>query len=137
MFWPSVAATLLLGSWALTLFARRWNRSEKVVAFYIGLGAASSLSLAGGVAILAGPWVTGLDPTSHVYDAIVWLLAIWTALHAATGLIMQAYCLARRLAGRLTARHDIDIWNVTLFWHFSAVTVVITVAVIAGFPLVK
>ena len=137
VFWPSVAATLLLGSWALTLFARRWNRSEKVVAFYIGLGAASSLSLAGGVAILAGPWVTGLDPTSHVYDAIVWLLAIWTALHAATGLIMQAYCLARRLAGRLTARHDIDIWNVTLFWHFSAITVVITVAVIAGFPLVK
>ena len=54
-----------------------------------------------------------------------------------TGLIMQIYCVARRIAGCMTARHDIDIWNVSLFWHFVAITVVITVAVIAGFPLVK
>jgi cytochrome c oxidase subunit I+III len=50
---------------------------------------------------------------------------------------MQAYCLARRLAGRMTARHDIDIGNTALFWHFVALTAVIVVAVIAGFPLVK
>jgi cytochrome c oxidase subunit I+III len=44
--------------------------------------------------------------------------------------------MARRMAGRMTARYDIDIVNVALYWHFSAMTVVITVAVIAGFPLV-
>jgi cytochrome c oxidase subunit I+III len=137
ILWPCVAAGLLLGSWALTLLARRWNRSTNAIAFYAGLGAACLLSLAGGAAILAGPWLTGLDPTGHVYAAIVWLLAIWVALHAATGFIMQIYCLTSRMAGRMTARHDIDIWNVTLFWHFVAITVVITVAVIAGFPLVK
>jgi cytochrome c oxidase subunit I+III len=49
---------------------------------------------------------------------------------------MQLYCLARRLAGRMTARYDIDITNVTLYWHFTAIMVVVTVAVIAGFPLV-
>jgi cytochrome c oxidase subunit I+III len=49
---------------------------------------------------------------------------------------MLLYCLARRLAGRMTARHDIDMTNVALYWHFCTVTVVITVAVIAGFPLV-
>jgi cytochrome c oxidase subunit I+III len=49
---------------------------------------------------------------------------------------MQLYCLARRLTGRMTARYDIDITNVALAWHFIAITVVITVAVIAGFPLV-
>jgi cytochrome c oxidase subunit I+III len=37
----------------------------------------------------------------------------------------------------MTARHDIDIANVALYWHFIAITVVITVSVIAGFPLVK
>ena len=61
---------------------------------------------------------------------------IWTAGHAAIGVIMQAYCMARRLAGRMTARHDIDITNVALYWHFAALTAVVTVAVIAGFPLV-
>ena len=49
---------------------------------------------------------------------------------------MQLYCLARRLAGCMTARYDIDITNVALYWHFNAITVVVTVAVIAGFPLV-
>jgi cytochrome c oxidase subunit I+III len=44
--------------------------------------------------------------------------------------------MARRLAGKMTARYDIDINNVALFWHFTALTATITVAVIAGFPLV-
>lgn len=92
--------------------------------------------MAGGAAILAGPWFSGLDPKSHVYPATVWLLTIWTAGHAGVGVIMLLYCLARRLAGRMTARHDIDIGNVALYWHFTAFTAVITVAVIAGSPLV-
>jgi cytochrome c oxidase subunit I+III len=50
---------------------------------------------------------------------------------------MVVYTLARRIAGRMTAAHDIDIQNVTLFWHFVALTTGITVGVIAGFPLVK
>jgi cytochrome c oxidase subunit I+III len=29
-----------------------------------------------------------------------------------------------------------DIVNVTVYWHFVAITIAITVAVIAGFPLV-
>jgi hypothetical protein len=47
------------------------------------------------------------------------------------------YCIARRVAGRMTAKYDIDIRNVALFWHFVALTTAITVGVIAGFPLVK
>jgi cytochrome c oxidase subunit I+III len=50
---------------------------------------------------------------------------------------MLLYCVARRLAGRMTARHDIDITNVALYWHFTGLTAVVTVAVIAGFPLVS
>ena len=37
---------------------------------------------------------------------------------------MQLYCVARRMAGRMTARYDIDIHNVALYWHFTAFTAV-------------
>jgi cytochrome c oxidase subunit I+III len=134
--WPGVAAALLVGAWLLTWLARRWNRQDRAVLFYGSLGAAVLLAVAGSAALLAGPHYTGLDPTSHVYPAIVWLLVVWTVLHIAAGVIMQLYCLARRVAGRMTAQHDIDIQNVGLYWHFAGITVVTTVGVIAGFPLV-
>ncbi len=136
VFWPFIAAVLVLGAWALTLLARRWNRRDWAVGFYTGLLSAVGLAVAGGGALLAGPWFTGLAPVVHVYPATVWILVIWAALQVVVGVIMQLYCVARRLAGRMTARYDIDIHNVALYWHFTALTVAITVAVIAGFPLV-
>jgi cytochrome c oxidase subunit I+III len=136
VFWPGLSGVLLLGAWWLTLLARRWNQRDHAVGFYGALVSAVALAVAGSGALLAGPWMTGLDPTSHVYPATVWVLVLWTVVHIAAGVIMQLYCVARRMAGRMTARYDIDIVNVALYWHFSAMTVVITVAVIAGFPLV-
>jgi cytochrome c oxidase subunit I+III len=134
--WPAVAAVLVVAAWALTLLARHANRRDGGTLFHAAMAAAVLLSLGGGAALLAGPWVTGLDPTQHVYPATVWILAAWAAAHVGIGVIMHLYCIARRLAGRLSARHDIDIANVALYWHFCVLTVVITVAVIAGFPLV-
>jgi cytochrome c oxidase subunit I+III len=131
-----LAAALLLGAWALTLLAKRWNRKHNAAGFYAGLLAAVVLAIAGGAALLAGPWLTGLDPVSHVYPATVWILVIWSVLQLTIGVIMQLYCVARRMAGRMTARYDGDISNVALYWHFTALTVTTTVAVIAGFPLV-
>jgi cytochrome c oxidase subunit I+III len=136
VFWPVLAAVLLLGAWALTLLAKHWNRTDSSAGFYTAAVTAVASAAAGAAALVAAPWFTGLDPTSHVYPAMVWLLALWTAAQAGVGLIMQLYCVARRLAGRMTARYDIDIHNVALYWHFTACTAVITVAVIAGFPLV-
>jgi cytochrome c oxidase subunit I+III len=136
VFWPTTGAILLLASWALTLLARQCNRRDRAVGFYVGLLGAAALAVASAAALLAGPWLSGLDATSHVYAATVWLLVLWTVVHIALGLVMQLYCLARRLAGRMTARYDIDITNVTLYWHFTAIMVGVTVAVIAGFPLV-
>ena len=54
---------------------------------------------------------------------------------AELGVLMLLYCLSRRLAGRMTAMHDIDIRNVALYWHFIAIKLLVTVATIAGFPL--
>jgi cytochrome c oxidase subunit I+III len=136
VFWPSVALVLLLGAWLLTLLSRRSNRRDSGGLFTGAVMTAMVLAGSGAAALLAGPWLTGLAPEQHVYAAIVWALVIWSAAHVAVGMIMHAYCLARRWAGRMTAQHDQDIVNVTLYWHFVAITAAITVAVIAGFPLV-
>jgi cytochrome c oxidase subunit I+III len=131
--WPLVALGAGTAAWALTLAARYYNK-RSAPAFYALLSAATLLAGCAAVAILAGPYLTGMNPARHVYPAIVWVLVIWTAAHLGLGMLMQLYCVARRLAGRMTAVHDIDIQNVALYWHFMAVTVGITVAVIAGFP---
>jgi cytochrome c oxidase subunit I+III len=118
------------------LLARHWNRQARAALFYAGQLGALALGTAGGAALLLGPWLSGMDPASHAYPAIVWLLSIWTVLHVTVGLIMHVYCLASRLRQRTTARHDIDLHNVSLYWHFTLLTVLITTLVIAGFPLV-
>lgn len=137
VFWPTLGGGMLLAAWALTVLARRWNRSHNSAAFYLSLLISIALAIAGSAALVAGPWQTGMDPKSHVYPATVWLLVLWTVCHVAVGIIMQTYCLARRWAGRMRARHDVEIVNTTLYWHFTALTASITVAVIAGFPLVN
>ena len=65
------------------------------------------------------------------------LLVIWTVLHSLLGVVMQLYCFARRVAGRMTSRYDIDIANVALYWHFVAITAGTTVVVVALFPLLQ
>jgi cytochrome c oxidase subunit I+III len=134
--WPLLGLALLLGSWLSTLLARGWNGRGHVQAMRGALVAAVALAGLGGASLLAGPWANGLDPTAHVYPAIVWILLIWTTLHVGAGIIMQLYCVAGSLAGRLTPVFDIDIRNVALFWHFLAATTVITAAVVALFPMV-
>jgi cytochrome c oxidase subunit I+III len=135
-FWPVVGGLLVVGAWALTLLARRRNRADDARGFYLSQASAVALSFAGAAALLAGPYLFNMDPAQHVYPATVWLLLVWSAGHVVLGVIMHAYCAARRAAGRLTAAHDIEIANIALYWHFCVLTVVVTVAVVAGFPLV-
>jgi cytochrome c oxidase subunit I+III len=134
IFWPLSALGLFVVAWSATVLARETNRRGGVQWSRALLIAASLLSIGGCGAGLAGPWTTGMDPTAHVYPAIVWMLVIWTAVHAAVGVIMHAYCLARSLAGRLTPRHDMELHNVTLYWHFMLVTAVVTFLVVGLFP---
>jgi cytochrome c oxidase subunit I+III len=136
VFWPVVGVVLTLGAWALTLLGRRWNQRDWGAGCYAGLLGGAALALGAGAALIAGPYVTGLDPTRHVYGATVWLLVLWTAVHVALGVLMQLYCVARRIAGHMTARHAIDLGNVALYWHFTLFMAVITVLVVAGFPRV-
>jgi len=134
--WIAAGTALLLAAWASTVLARRGNRAGRAFPVYVALAAAVAGAALGAIALLAGPWAAGLDPTAHVYPAIVWLLVIWCALHAAVGIVMLGFCIVARAAGRLTAERDIDLQNVTLYWHFVALTVAITALVVTGFPRV-
>ena len=134
--WAVLSLIAIAVAWLSTIAARRWNAADKAPAFYAALLVAVASSAAGTAAIVFAPRVAAFDPTSGVYAAMVWLLAIWSAAQIVVGAVMHLYCLARRLAGRMTARHDMDLANVALYWHFTAATVAITVAIIAGFPFV-
>jgi cytochrome c oxidase subunit I+III len=134
--WPVLSLIAIAVAWVSTIAAMRWNAADNVRAFYVAMLVAVIGASAGAAAIATSPRFASLDPTSGVYAAMVWLLAIWSATQIAIGVVMHLYCIARRWAGRMTARHDMDIANVTLYWHFTAATVAITVAMIAGFPFV-
>ncbi|HEX6314389.1 MAG TPA: cbb3-type cytochrome c oxidase subunit I, partial [Gemmatimonadaceae bacterium] len=136
-FWPAAALALLLAAWGLTFAARRWNARDQRSLFYLAIAGGVVLALAGAAALLAGPWTHQMVPSQHVYSATVWVLVAWTALHVVLGVVMQLYCGARRWAGRMSAKHDIDIWNTTLYWHFVALMTVVTVVVIAVFPRLR
>src|SRR5690606_13781451 len=137
VFWPSLALALGVGAWGATLLARRLNARAGGAAFHAALGCGVLLAIGSALALLAGPRAFAMDPSSHVYPATVWLLSGWAGVHVIAGVVMQLYCLARRTCGRMTPDHDIDIRNVALYWHFAAITVVVTVAVLAGFPLAR
>jgi cytochrome c oxidase subunit I+III len=133
--WPAIGAASIVGAWALMILARRLNaRSSSWT--QLSILSAAALAALGALAFIAGPWLGGLDPKVHVYPATVWLLVIWAAAHVAIGVIMQLFCVVSRIAGRTTARFDMDLHNATLYWHFTALTAVITALVVAGFPAV-
>ncbi len=132
--WPLAAAGLALAAWGATLAARRFNRRDRAAAFYVSIALGTLLAAGSVAALLLTPERAGLEPTRHAYDAIVWLLCGWAALHVAAGIAMQLYCALRRLARRMSASHDIDIQNSVLYWHFAAGTAAVAIAVVAGFP---
>lgn len=134
--WPLLALLAIAVAWGATLAARRWNRRSSPVLFYGAVTCAAVTGLCSGLALLQGPRSYQMDPTAHAYPAIVWVLVTWTSLHIAVGILMLAYCAARRFGGKMTPRYDADIVNVTLYWHFLLLTAFITCLVIAGFPLI-
>jgi cytochrome c oxidase subunit I+III len=133
--WAFGSGALVAAAWLATLAARRLNRHARSPwPFHFAALTAAACATVGAIALVRGPLAAGLDPTAHVYPAIVWVLVGWAAGHVALGVVMQLYCIARRGAGRMNARHDIDIQNVALYWHFVAITTAVALAVVAGFP---
>lgn len=128
----AIAAAAMVASWGLTLWARGANRRGSVSLARGALVAAPLLAGIGGVALIGSVWM--LEPTTHVYPAILWALAIWVVVHTGVGVIMQGYCLAGSIFGKMTPRYDADIWNVSLFWHFHVLSAVVACAVMGLAP---
>lgn len=133
--WPLAAAAAAAVAWAAAQLAWRWNRADRAAAFYAVTAVGAAASLASGAALLRGPWASGMDPTVHVYPATVWVLVGYASAHGAFGALLAAWCAARRAFGRMTGRYDKDVVNAALYAHFALLIVVVTVAVVALFPL--
>ena len=127
--WVVAAGVLLVAAWASTVAAREANSRGRIIIARTALLVAPILALAGAAAGYMA--VRQMDPTSHVYPAIMWALMIWLVAHVLAGVIMQGYCLAGSVWGKLTDKYDADLRNVTLYWHFMALKAV-TTAVILG-----
>jgi cytochrome c oxidase subunit I+III len=56
---------------------------------------------------------------------------LWCALHLAIGVVMLLFCTVASARGRLQARFDNDIQIVTLYGHFLAFTVLVSILVLA------
>ena len=121
-----------LASWAATVAAREFNHRSAVTLARVALVAGAAAALASIVAALGS--LDGLDPKANVYPAIVWVLIIWTAVHAGVGIVMQLYTLARSLARRMTPTHDADLRNITVYQHFFALTALVTYLTVGLFP---
>ncbi|HWK65858.1 MAG TPA: cytochrome c oxidase subunit I [Rhizobiaceae bacterium] len=135
LVWPLAALLLFAIAWSLMIAARFCNSRAMTRVMRICLISSFLVTCAGSLAGFWGPWSYNMDPTSHVYPAIVWILVIWVLVHAALGAVMQLYCMARSLAGMLTEEHDMDLHNVVLYWHFMLIAAVTAFAVVGLFPL--
>ncbi|AZQ67478.1 cytochrome c oxidase subunit I [Silicimonas algicola] len=122
----AVAAAAFAAGWLLTIAARFTNRRGRVGAARAALAAGALSTCIGAAALIVS--VLPLDPTSHVYPALMWALMVWIVAHAGVGLVMQLYCLAGSLTGKMTPRYEADIWNVSLYWHFFAVSALVACA---------
>jgi len=132
--WPMAALALTAASWGATIAARETHARGGVAVARVLLAVGILASLASLGAGLAGPWTSGLDPKAHVYPAIVWTLAIWTAAHGGVAAIMQGYTLARSIAGKMTPAYDADVRNISVYLHFLLFTAVVAYATIGLFP---
>lgn len=134
--WAAIGTALSGGGWLFTWLARHCNRHGSALTFYATASAATACAVGAAVTLTLALTRSEMDPTSHVYPAIVWTLIGWTIFHIGLGVIMLLYCIARRAAGRMTPIYDADITNVTLYWHFAAITAFVALAVVLGFPAV-
>ncbi|QQA41915.1 cytochrome c oxidase subunit I [Pelagovum pacificum] len=129
-----LAVVGILAGWALSLLARNRNRAGDLSTTRIALGVAAVATAIGGASLVFS--VLHLDGKEHVYPAVMSAITIWIVAHAAVAVVMQLYCLAGSVFGKMTPRHDADIWNVTLFLHFHAISVLVAGGVMGLAPMV-
>jgi cytochrome c oxidase subunit I+III len=121
-------------AWLAMLLARHVNANGQAASTRVCLLVSLILTVAACAAGLAGPYLHDMQPTMHVYPAIVWVIVLWTVSHGGVAVIMQLFCLLGSITGRLTAVYDADLHNVVLYWHFLVITALTSFGVLGLFP---
>jgi cytochrome c oxidase subunit I+III len=127
----------LVAGWLLTVWARSAMQAGDAASARLRLAGGGALAAFGMAAFAWSAQAVGLDPTLHSYDATCWVLILWLGLHVALAIFMQGYVWARSLKGLCTPRYPADLANLTLYWHFLAVTAIVTFALLALIPLLQ
>ena len=130
---PLLATAALTGllAWWATRTALRDNAAGNARAARLRLAAGALACVASIATLITSLSSSGVEPTAHAYDAAVWVIVVWTVAHLSVGIVMQLFCLAASLAGKLDAVHDAYLQNVTLYMHFLLFTVLISCLVIS------
>ena len=137
------------GRWlALALFVVAWARDARRARAEPARrpggharGCCSPAALAGARPAAArcspGPGRTGLDPDRPCLSGDrLGARALDGGARRASASSCSSTASRAACAGRLTPGYDIDICNVALYWHFLAITALVTFAIVALFPTV-
>jgi cytochrome c oxidase subunit I+III len=135
--WPVVAALLYVASSGLIALAGR-----RLAAAQAGRGGLVPILIAVAMPLLVAAngldlwaqWRTGLKPDASAYGAVVYCIISLQGFFVATVLLMGAYTIARRLAGKLDRVRRATFDNTMLFWHYTSAQGVFGLLLTYGFP---
>ncbi len=119
-WFPLVIGILILAASSYAMaWASRANRRDDGRGYWIGILAVFALGALFMAFVIPVFARSGLDPTRHSFDSTVWAIIGYHLLHMGVGLVLATYTMARTLAGHLTSRHNTDLNNTALFWHYT------------------
>jgi cytochrome c oxidase subunit I+III len=127
---PLAAGILVLLSAAAMRLADRTNARDRRGWTGAALVAAVVLMVAAGIVEFAGLSAEGPDPTAHSFGAITWATMLWAAAYGGVAVLMGLFCLARLLAGRLSAFYALSMINAHLFWQYAAAQALLALVVV-------
>ncbi len=132
--WALLCALAAVAAWLLIRVAERLLPGDRRTTTGLCLAACAASAA---MSVLFGYWWLNEhvpDPTASSYPAAVWALAGWIGLHVAIGAFMALWCLARLWFGMLDAWRCLTLRICALWWRYSAVSAVIGMTFLAGFP---
>jgi cytochrome c oxidase subunit I+III len=92
--------------------------------------------LLAGAAFIAIPLAANAPPTTHAYHATVALTAIYGAFHASVAALLSLHSGLRCIAGYVSPQRNLDLRVARLWWGYTAVTGILILLALYGFPAV-
>lgn len=126
---PALLAIALLLTGVLGARQLRANRRGLT-----GLALVVLLALQAGTFAALLAWMRPISANADAYGATLWTLAGYAMTHVVVSALMVIYVLAALAAGRLSAARPLALENTLLVNRFSALLVLVTLALVAFFP---